>query len=143
VSHTPVAAGTSCSNGNACDGTELCNATATCLPGVPPELDDGNPCTADACDPSTGVTHTPSPAGTHCGDEDLCNGSETCDGAGSCVSGTPPDVDDGNPCTTDSCDPFQGAVHAPVPAGTSCSDFDEATAASSATQPPRASPERP
>jgi hypothetical protein len=37
-----------------------------CTPGTPPVLDDGNACTADACDPSEGVTHSPVENGTAC-----------------------------------------------------------------------------
>jgi len=57
-----------------------------------------------------------------CDDANFCNGEETCS-AGACSPGTPPVVDDGDPCTTDSCDPLTGEVsHEPVPVGTSCSD---------------------
>jgi mono/diheme cytochrome c family protein len=53
------------------------------LPG--PALGDGNACTADSCDPLTGV-----------------------------VSHTPLAVDDGDECTIDSCDVATGPAHAPV-----------------------------
>ncbi|HVW30878.1 MAG TPA: LamG-like jellyroll fold domain-containing protein [Polyangiaceae bacterium] len=122
VQHAPVTAGTSCSDGNACNGTETCNGSGACTSGTPPTVDDGNPCTADTCDPATGVHHTPVTAGTSCSDGNACNGNETCDGSGACTAGTPPTVDDGNPCTADSCDPATGVQHAPVSAGTSCSD---------------------
>ena len=41
-----------------------------------------------------------------CDDLDFCNGVETCDVGGTdlCVTGTPPDCDDGVDCTDDSCD---------------------------------------
>jgi hypothetical protein len=122
VVHTPVSAGISCADGNVCNGDETCDGSAVCQAGTPLDLDDGNPCTADSCDPITGVAHTPVAAGTACADSDLCNGDETCDGAGACVAGAPPVVDDGNVCTADSCDPVQGVVHAAMSAGTSCSD---------------------
>jgi RHS repeat-associated protein len=122
VSHTPVAAGTSCSDGNACNGAETCNASATCVAGTPPVIDDNNPCTTDACNPSTGVSHTPVAAGTSCSDGNACNGAETCNASAACVAGTPPVIDDNNPCTTDACDPSTGVSHTPVAAGTSCSD---------------------
>ncbi len=38
-----------------------------------------------------------------CSDNDLCNGFETCSN-GTCVSGTAPDLSDGDSCTDDSCD---------------------------------------
>ncbi len=124
VSHTPVAAGTDCSDADQCNGSEACDAAGTCTAGTPPTTDDGNPCTADACDPVTGVSHTALAAGTTCADADQCNGAETCNGAGACTSGTPPAVDDGNPCTVDACDPVTGVSHTPAAAGTTCADAD-------------------
>jgi len=76
---------------------------------APGPCDDGNPCTTDTCKPATGCQHTPLPDGASCADRDLCNGSETCQG-GTCTAGTPLVCDDGNPCTTDSCDPAIGCV---------------------------------
>ena len=122
VTHVPVASGTSCSNGNACDGVETCNSSGACVAGPAPNLDDGNPCTSDRCDPTTGVTHKPLPAGSSCADADVCNGLETCDGQGNCQKGSVPVIDDGNPCTADSCDSIKGILHVPVAANTSCAD---------------------
>ncbi|MFO0613184.1 MAG: RHS repeat-associated core domain-containing protein [Polyangiaceae bacterium] len=124
VTHTPVAAGTSCTDGNACNGSEICNASGVCVAGTPPALDDGNPCTTDACTAAGGVTHAPVAAGTSCADSDPCNGSETCSAAGICSAGTPPALDDNNPCTTDACTASGGVTHTPVPMGTSCADSD-------------------
>jgi hypothetical protein len=120
--HTPGPVGADCSDGNACNGAEACNAAGTCAPGAAPVVDDGNVCTADACDPALGVTHAPVAAGVSCADGNVCNGSETCNGAGVCAPGTTLPVDDGNPCTTDSCDAALGVLHTPAPAGTSCAD---------------------
>jgi RHS repeat-associated protein len=120
VTHTPVVAGSTCSNGDACDGIEACDGAGVCVSGALPPFDDGNPCTADACDPVAGVTHVPSPVGTHCGDADLCKGNELCDGAGACGVGTPLELDDGNPCTDDDCDPSVGVLHSPSPEGAPC-----------------------
>lgn len=85
-------------------------------------LDDANPCTTDACGIRGGATHAPRPVGTSCEDGNLCNGSETCNASGACINGSPPTVDDANPCTTDQCDPAIGVTHTPTAAGTSCSD---------------------
>ncbi|HEX3758367.1 MAG TPA: hypothetical protein VHW23_06655 [Kofleriaceae bacterium] len=71
-----ASAGTSCSDGNACDGDETCNGAGSCVTGAPPVVDDGNPCTADACDANAGVSHTNLPDGT------------TCSGIGTCTNGT-------------------------------------------------------
>ncbi|MEM9728390.1 MAG: hypothetical protein AAF997_07380, partial [Myxococcota bacterium] len=79
------------------DGDLDCNKTkaltVTC-PGLPPcdpsviDCDDGNPCTVDSCDPSSGIgvcSNTPEPAGTACADASVCSTTPgLCDGAGSC-----------------------------------------------------------
>ncbi|MBI4814611.1 MAG: hypothetical protein HY791_00025 [Deltaproteobacteria bacterium] len=114
VIHTPLLAGTSCANEDACDGAELCDGAGACLAGVPPTIDDGNPCTADSCDSLAGVIHAPLLAGTSCGNGDVCDGGELCDGAGACLAGVPPTIDDGNPCTADSCDSLTGVRHEPI-----------------------------
>ncbi|HET8931920.1 MAG TPA: hypothetical protein VFN67_00700 [Polyangiales bacterium] len=51
----------------------------------PTEIDDGDPCTIDACDADGSVTHTPAADGTSCDDGDACNGHECCV-AGKCVN---------------------------------------------------------
>jgi subtilisin family serine protease len=107
---------------------------------------DGDPCTADACGSLGGCTHTTVADGTACADQDLCNGTETCQ-SGTCTPGTPLVCDDGDPCTTDACDPKVGCIsrsscddanpctadtcdpstgcqHAPVADGTACPDHD-------------------
>jgi YD repeat-containing protein len=122
VSHTPVTAGTACDDGDACNGHETCNAIGFCAAGTAPSVNDGNPCTADACDPNAGVSHTPVSAGTACPATDACHQAGACDGSGTCTAGTASSVDDHNGCTTDSCDPTAGVQHVPVQTGTSCAD---------------------
>lgn len=73
---TNATAGTSCADGNVCNGDETCDGNGSCAAGTPPPVNDGNPCTADSCDPITGVTHTNLPDGT------------TCSGIGTCTNGT-------------------------------------------------------
>lgn len=58
-----------------------------------------------------------------CDDGNVCNGLETCV-SGQCVAGTPLVCDDGNPCTTDSCNALTGCVATPVANGTPCADAD-------------------
>ena len=74
----PVADGTSCSDQNVCNGAEVCQA-GTCNAGTPPVVDDGNACTADSCDPVTGVAHTPVPDGTSCGSGLVCQPGALCE----------------------------------------------------------------
>jgi hypothetical protein len=57
-----------------------------------------------------------------CADSFFCNGTESCS-AGFCAR-TLRNLEDGNPCTLDSCSENTGVVHNDVPLGTSCSDAD-------------------
>lgn len=82
-----------------------CSSAADCA--------DDEPCTeADCRDAKCVVTFTA--AGTSCDNDTVCDGVASCDGKGKCVQGPPPDVDDGNACTKDSCDSVRGALHEPV-----------------------------
>ncbi len=54
------------------------------------------------------------PKGDSCDNGDVCDGVSLCDGAGRCVPGAAPVIDDGNACTTDTCDPRTGVSHQPV-----------------------------
>jgi uncharacterized repeat protein (TIGR01451 family) len=122
---------------------EICLTDADC--------DDGNPCTADTCNPSTGrCQSTPLPDGTSCDDHNACTTGSACvsgscgtpvvcnDGnacttdvcnpaTGACTS-APIVCDDGNSCTTDSCNPATGqCLFAAEPSGSSCNDGDLCT----------------
>ena len=101
VTHTPVDA--SCDNGVTCDGVETCDVALGCLADPSVNMDDGVDCTLDLCDDVTGqIIHVPDHAA--CSDGVFCTGSEVCDVNQGCLPGTPPPVDDGIPCTVDSCD---------------------------------------
>ncbi|HMY16898.1 MAG TPA: lamin tail domain-containing protein, partial [Polyangium sp.] len=69
---------------------------------------DSNACTTDACDPMTGVSHTP----VNTNDSNACT-TDACDPMTG-ISHTPVMIDDGNACTTDACDPMTGVSHTPV-----------------------------
>ncbi len=90
-----------------------CAANADC--------DDGNPCTADACDTASGACiATALPNFTSCADDTICNGNEVCV-TGVCQPGTPLVCVDGLECTQDLvCDPTLGCQYPPVSDGTSC-----------------------
>ena len=68
---------------------------------------------------------------TECDDGNACNGAETCSG-GLCQPGTPPVCDDGNPCTTDSCDQVLGCRQVnntdPCTDGNACTTGDVCSA---------------
>jgi hypothetical protein len=89
-----------------CDGCSVLCQVEAC--------DDANVCTVDDCDPERGCRSTPVTDGTPCPDATVCNGEERCI-LGACVDGFPVDCDDGNPCTTDSCDLAAGCRHQPIP----------------------------
>jgi hypothetical protein len=55
-----------------------------------PDCDDGNPCTADSCDPVTGCRNTPVAAGTSCDDGRYCTTADACNSMGVCT-GAPRD----------------------------------------------------
>jgi hypothetical protein len=126
---TPLSNGTGCTDdGNPCtsdacasgvcahpalpDGAP-CSLAATCMAtctggtcGGGTDCDDSDPCTVDACG-AGGCTHVPGEDGVPCSDGDACNGDETCED-GACAAGPAPACDDGNPCTSDKCDPESG-----------------------------------
>jgi outer membrane protein assembly factor BamB len=71
----PCTSDADCGNGDQCDGAERCEA-GVCVAGSAPSCDDGQPCTADRCDPQLGCRNVitaglPCPGGV-------------CDAAGAC-----------------------------------------------------------
>ena len=96
-------------------------ASASCGGGACAELRDGslcdagNRCTAgDRCRSRRCVSGPARPMGSSCSDGNACNGLEICDGRSTCRAGRPVDVDDGQACTADICEPTTGTVtHAP------------------------------
>ncbi len=123
--HTYKSAGSACSDGNACTANDACDTAGHCI-GSAVNPDDGNPCTADTCNPATGVVHTPVAPGTPCSDGNACTANDACDAAGHCI-GSAVNLDDGNPCTADTCNPATGPVHTQVTAGTPCDDRNVCT----------------
>ena len=121
--HTAAPSGTECGSSDVCAGAFVCDGASSCTQAPPATVDDGNPCTADSCNPQAGVSHTPLAEGSACADNlDKCVGAYTCDANATCVQGSAPTVDDGNPCTTDACDPGTGVSHTPLPTGSACAD---------------------
>ncbi len=142
-----------CSDGNACNGSETCQG-GVCVAGLPPNCDDGNPCTRD-CDPAVGCLHTPVADGKPCSDGNACTAPDTCQGgtctsgpalpdgsacsdgdrctladtchAGVCVGGPARNCSDDNTCTSDGCDPVNGCTHTTLPDGSVCDDGNACT----------------
>jgi uncharacterized Zn-binding protein involved in type VI secretion len=75
---------------------------------TPVSIDDNDLCTTDTCDPVTGVHHEP----VTVDDNDACT-TDACDPVTG-ISHTPVVIDDNNACTTDACDPVTGISHTPV-----------------------------
>ncbi len=112
VTHVPLNA--ACDDGKFCNGAEACDKLLGCQPGSAPVLEDGVSCTLDACEEATDqITHVAQDGA--CDDGKFCNGPEACDPVLNCKAGPPPALDDGNPCTADSCDEgLDKVVHTPV-----------------------------
>jgi hypothetical protein len=144
-----------CDDLDACNGVETCDATLGCQAGVPPTCDDSNACTDDSCNPSIGCVFTVDDTNTCddgslcttadacvagacvgapvlCSNNDACDGLEICNpSTGLCDPGVPPNCDDTNACTDDSCDPLLGCVNLPnlnpCDDGTACTSGDVCT----------------
>ncbi len=119
--HSPV-------SGSAC-APDPCHAQGTCDTGVckfavAVSCDDGNDCTVDGCDATTGCTHVTLNNGS-C-QSGSCLLAQTCK-AGACQGGTAKVCTDGNPCTADSCNPATGCVF--LPNTVTCDDGDACTGA--------------
>ena len=88
-----------------------CTTNASCCGG---DCSQGK-CQPPGCGPNFGN-------GEPCNDNNACTAGDTCNGTGTCIPGAPVNPDDGNPCTTDSCNTATGVQHTNVAAGSSCSD---------------------
>jgi hypothetical protein len=106
ITHAPRT-GATCNDSNACTNGDVCTVAKTCV-GTPKNVYDGNPCTADTCDPVTGVTNPATP-GAPCDDGTQCTTADACTAAKTCV-GTPKPTDDGIACTADACNATTGLV---------------------------------
>ena len=99
-------------NSSACDDGDPCTENDQCVNGVcqgtPIDCDDGNPCSVDECLPDGSCSHTFSD-GCPCDDGSLCTINDVY--LNGVCAGTPIICDDGNSCTTDSCDPATGCVY--------------------------------
>src|SRR5207249_902911 len=110
---------------------------------VQSSIDDGNACTTDSCDTSTGtISHTTAPSGTVCrASVGVCDAAETCDGTSTTCPTTDAKqpagaacADDGNPCTTDQCNNTGVCQHQVGNAGAVCrAAADECDAAETCT----------
>jgi hypothetical protein len=118
----PCQEGIDCNDGDPCTSDTL--SGTSCLHSqlaAGSACDDGLECTSsDKCSSAGVCKGTPKTAGTACSDGKPCTQNDVCNSTGFCI-GTVFGIDDGNPCTQDSCD-VTGAVHIRVAPGTACSD---------------------
>ncbi len=91
-----------------------------------PNCDDGNACTADACNAATGACVNLAMADTTaCDDSDACTTGEQCQ-SGVCGGGSAKNCKDTNACTIDACDSWLGCTHITQPASV-CNDNNACT----------------
>ncbi|MBI5487469.1 MAG: hypothetical protein HY905_09065 [Deltaproteobacteria bacterium] len=84
----PVADGAPCDDPDPCVAEGAC-AAGVCSGGTPITCDDGEPWTADWCDPGVGCRSANVAAGTACDDGDPATSGDVCDDAGRCVGSVP------------------------------------------------------
>jgi len=118
-------------NGVFCDGieTSTCNETndACVSTGNPCPIDDGLYCNGPETDVCIEASHSCGHTGNPCpADPNVCDGGDFCDeNQDACTTVDPPNCDDSNVCTTDSCDPVAGCQH--VEASGPCDDGNACT----------------
>jgi cysteine-rich repeat protein len=118
--------GTACDDGLVCTSSDTCDGANVCG-GGPRDCgaEEGNPCTDEYCDPSSGCVYTDNTA--PCEDGNACTENDTC-AEGECVSGGPVDCNDSDVCTSDSCDPDSGCTYefntSPCDDANACTDTD-------------------
>ncbi len=99
-------------------GFSTCTAAGACAAVSQKGCSDGDVCTADWCD-ATAACKSAKHAGL-CSDDDACTLIDLCIDDGSCKPGATQLCDDGNPCTTETCDKAKGCVYTTVQDGVTC-----------------------
>jgi hypothetical protein len=124
-----------------CADTNFCTTAEQCVMGVcvvtPVDCDDGNPCTDDVCDCSSGCINA-----NICNDGFTCT-TDTCDPDTLACTNTPNDAVCSGQCSTGTCladpddtveDPVTGCIPATTsPDGTPCADGDACTSSDQCT----------
>ncbi len=105
-----------CDDGDACTANDACK-NGTCS-GVAKSCDDKNGCTTDSCNSKSGDCAHANNTGA-CDDNNACTANDAC-AAGKCAGG-PKTCDDGDVCTTDSCDEKAGC-QTKIAIGAPCAD---------------------
>ncbi len=130
--HDSASEDTACEDGNACTLGDICQG-GVCKSGVTIDCSDGNDCTDDTCDTTSGFCKSvdnakPCDTGTGCMVNGACSNG-VCSGASKtdCCS-LNVDCIDGNPCTLDSCkkDGDKSCDHTKLE-GLACNDGSQCT----------------
>jgi hypothetical protein len=115
--HVPHVLG--CDDGDRCTLGDRCEA-GTCVAGARRMCGVGlDDCTGGLCNVDTGMCEVVLLEGTACVDADACTIGDVCAG-GVCTPGVEVDCEDGEFCTTHTCDPALGCRSMNLPNGTSC-----------------------
>jgi hypothetical protein len=124
VCETLAQDGVVCDDGDACTTGDACNASGQCAGQALANVPD-DPCTVCSCSADRGIECEYAPDGTECvANPSVCTDGDTCQ-IGQCIPGEVAPIDDGNPCTEDSCDKGQ-VVNTPLLEG-SCDDENPCT----------------
>ncbi len=121
--HDPAAEPRGCEDGDPCTGPDVC-ADGACVPGPEVVCESALPCASGLCAPGVGCQLVPND-GAPCEDGDFCTAGDACSG-GLCAPGAPAFCDDGNPCTSETCEPATGCAVQPLD-GAPCDDGNPCT----------------
>jgi hypothetical protein len=121
-------------DGDACTATDACHVSdGTCSGGMCQRAsiscDDGNPCTADSCNPAVpgGCVHT-GLTGMACNDNNACTQTDACNAQGACVGSNPITCTATDQChMAGQCNQATGMCSNPPKTGGSCNDGDACT----------------
>jgi len=89
-----------CTQGDVCDDGVCRGVLLAC--------DDGNPCTADACDEATGACAFTPTVGAPCDDGTACTQGDACDAAGACTPASTTVCKSKGTCWHEACNPAPG-----------------------------------
>jgi len=134
-----------CSDGKTCTIGDRCktapNGVGKCYPGKAKGCNDGNVCTQDQCDDSTGkCTYIGKAQDGELCDKDgsFCTVKDSCKD-GECKVGKLQNCDDGNDCTNDACSPKAGCQNTVSDGactdGSKCTTNDKCSKGKCVTQP--------
>jgi hypothetical protein len=112
-----------CDDGDACTTADSCS-DSQCVGGKAPDCNDDDLCTDDSCNSSSGCANVYNTAA--CNDGNACTTVDAC-ASGKCIGSTPPNCNDNNPCTHDTCDAKTGCKS--INNTAACNDGDECTTA--------------